>query len=109
MHIPERLIEAAIREELTLRGYICLHTSTHLRRGGSYATGADKGVPDLLVTHKRWPTGAWLGIEVKTATGRLSAEQKNLYELGRIYVVRSAEEAWLIVRTFDNYIRKDNY
>lgn len=53
----------------------------------------DKGVPDLIVTHDSWPGSMWIGLEVKTPIGRLSKEQTELHEAGRITVVRSLDDA----------------
>jgi hypothetical protein len=87
-------IERAIHEELNIRGFTCLHTSSHIRgKPASYATGVDKGVPDLIVTHRSWPIGVWLGVEVKTVTGRLRPEQLNLLNEGRIIVAREPQSA----------------
>lgn len=51
------------------------------------------GVPDLLVYRDRFPVAALTGLEVKTATGRLTDEQKKLACTGRIVVVRSIRES----------------
>lgn len=55
--------------------------------------GVDPGVPDLLVTRRSWPVGVWIGLEVKGPGTRLSPEQALLLADGRIYVVRSWEDA----------------
>jgi hypothetical protein len=49
----------------------------------------DAGLPDLFVTHPEWPVGEWLGIELKTETGKLRPAQKELHDKGRTVVARS--------------------
>lgn len=107
--IPEKEseVQECVRTGLRHMGYVVLSTSER-RRGVSCpkcrqwftptgGTGADKGVPDLLVTHDRW-RGRWLGLEIKGTTGRLSPEQRALYKRGLIWVVRSWEDALRAVR-----------
>ncbi len=101
---PEREIENAIHELLNTVGFICLHTSAHTRRiNGQHVgnLGTDKGVPDLLVTHHLFPQGVWIGLEVKTASGKLTAEQQNLLDMKRIYVVRGIADA---ARAITDYV-----
>jgi hypothetical protein len=69
----------------------CSACGSYLPVGHGY--GATKGVPDLLVTRDSWPTGFWVGLEVKGPKTPLSPEQAALLEKGRIYVVRSWEDA----------------
>lgn len=52
----------------------------------------DAGLPDVFVTHPEWPTGEWLGIELKTATGKLRPKQQELHDKGRTVVARSVAE-----------------
>lgn len=53
--------------------------------------GSDAGVPDLLL----WCPArqSWLGLEAKTAQGRLSVAQRALVEAGMVIVIRSVEDA----------------
>ncbi len=69
----------------------CVACGSFLPSGHGY--GATKGVPDLLVTRDSWPVGFWVGLEVKGPKTPLSPEQAALLEKGRIYVVRSWEDA----------------
>ena len=85
----EEEVSQCIQEGLTLLGYLVLCTTVRLSAG----SGCTPGVPDLLVTHSRWPPGVWLGIEVKGTRTRLSPEQQVLSSLARIKVCRSWEEA----------------
>lgn len=65
---------------------------------------ATKGVPDLLVTDPTWPTGCMLGMELKTARGKLSPEQAELEKHGCIVVCRSIEDAEKAVKWFERSI-----
>ncbi|MGL5648305.1 MAG: VRR-NUC domain-containing protein [Clostridium sp.] len=63
--------------------------------------GSKKGVPDLIVITK----GCFIGLEVKTPTGRQSKEQKEVEEGIKkqdcsYYVVRSLEEVQEILKKF---------
>lgn len=100
-------IVEAIRDALELRGYLCQRVNQ--RRAD--LSGSDV-VPDLLVSREKWDTGVWIGGEVKTQTGRLSKRrpshkthygysQADLFERGRIYVWRSAEEALSDINRFE--------
>ena len=99
----EESVQQTIVQGLRLLGLTVLQTTvrsvkTHCHRCGSKVSaygsyGADKGVPDLLVTSSSWPMGFWLGLEVKSASGTLRPEQKALHDEGHIFVVRSWEEA----------------
>lgn len=96
----QKLIVAVLR----LHGLTVLETSRRRKRcpcgrwpaGGD---GCDRGVPDLLV----WLPGrdAWLGLEVKTHSTRLSPEQRALAAAGLIVIVRTPEEALAAVRERD--------
>ncbi len=61
--------------------------------------GATRGLPDILVWKAGW-TG-WLGVEVKTKTGRLRPEQKRLADMGSIVVVRGLEDLQLALAVFE--------
>ena len=52
----------------------------------------DAGLPDLFITHPDWPSGEWLGIELKTPTGKVRPEQQRLADLGRVVIVRGVAE-----------------
>lgn len=108
-------LEAAIVQALTLTGHVVLQTSEHRRgqtcpRCGTWQVlaggrGTSKGVPDLLVTAGDWPLGVFLGLEVKTARGRVSPEQQDLADRGMIMVVRSVEEAIAAVGKVEKTMR----
>lgn len=101
--VREEDIQAAIMDALRRRGYTVKQTSEHRRRiqcleCGKWFTpdngrGCDAGVPDLLVSHVSWPPYLWLGMEVKTESGRLSPAQQELEREHRIVVVRGVEDA----------------
>jgi len=95
--MTEAELQCQIVDALRLHGCTVLVTSarsyrpaTDKRRG----YGADRGVPDLLVAPPYAPPSVWLGLEVKSRTGRLTPEQRALAEAGRIVVVRSLREAF---------------
>ena len=77
----------AIVQILELYGY------TVLRVGQWRAdkSGTTAGTPDLFVG--REGSALWLGMEVKTVTGRLSEAQKDLNEKKMTCVVRSPQQA----------------
>lgn len=108
-------VQQSIITLLRLKGYEVLQTSEHRRRvqcphctqwstpyGGS---GCDKGVPDLIVSRDSWPAGTWLGIEVKGPKTKVSAAQKTLAELNRIFIVRSATAALEVVIEFERSLK----
>lgn len=114
----EKQLQAQIVEGLGAAGYIVRqlgHITKQVRceQCGHWQTphvgyGNDAGVPDLLVAHRTWPVGIWSGQEVKTPRydtllgtiegGRLSREQRELEELGRIVIIRSLEDALAALR-----------
>ena len=99
----EEAIQQAIIADLRARGYIVLQTTVRYSLvkcpSCSHAfhnhapTGQTPGIPDLLVRADEWPLGAWLGIEVKSKKGTLSAEQKKLRQREAIVIARSPAEA----------------
>jgi hypothetical protein len=73
---------------------------------------ATPGVPDLLVTRDTWPTGCWLGLEVKAPeirsgdtvlqkAGAVRPEQQALADRGRIVIVHDAAEAYKALLAMD--------
>lgn len=95
--VKEEQVQRCILEGLTAYGYIVKQTTV---RGVRKGYGASPGVPDLLVTHPKWPEGCWLGLEVKGPKTALSQEQRVLEALHRIVVVRSWEDALSAVESF---------
>lgn len=81
---------------LRYMGYICQRCNQHR----ADKSGSDV-LPDLFVTHRKWPLGMWLGMEVKTQVGRVgtarrgtaSLSQQDLLDVGRILIVRSWQDA----------------
>lgn len=86
-------IVKAIEELLRLSGYEVLRVG----QWRADKAGNTPGTPDLFVTREK--ERFWLGIEVKTAIGRLSKAQGDLHRDGFTVVARSAEEA---LRLADN-------
>jgi hypothetical protein len=86
-----------ITEGLALKGFTVLRVGQHR----ADLSGQDAGVPDLLVTHPRWPEGVWIGLECKGTKTRLSPEQRRLHAARRIYVVRSWEDGLQAVKQFE--------
>lgn len=88
--MTESELQSSIKKALLDLGYTAKTTSNYMRnrRGAK-----EKGIPDVLVTHRRWERGIWLGLEVKLPKGRMSPDQDDLLKDGRIYVVTSIDEA----------------
>ena len=114
--LKEEEVQASIIDGLTLMRFTVLQASRRRfliecpRCGHRFrpkgGDGADKGVPDLIITSEAWPQLVWLGLEVKGTETKVSPEQQSLAERGHIAVVRSWDEAVEIVRAFDNTMRK---
>jgi hypothetical protein len=71
---PERDVQNTVLEAAALGGWRVAHFRTAMTRSGQYITpvAADgKGFPDLLLVRDRV-----MAIECKSATGRMSPEQK---------------------------------
>ena len=103
--MTESDLQASIVSSLRKLGYTVLSTSARVSRG---IRGVTKGLPDLMVTHRSWETGIWLGLEVKLPKGAIKPEQKELLEAGRIVVVRSWDDAWRAVLGKGDTVRKPN-
>jgi len=101
--MTEAELQCQIVDALRLLGCTVLVTSARSYRpaqGERRGYGADRGVPDLLVAPPGAPPSVWLGLEVKSARGRLSPVQKALLDAGRITVVRSVTAAIRAAATF---------
>ena len=89
-------LSRAITKALEVAGCLVIRIqSGTLRLPGRVVKCAPKGTPDLCVIV---PGGAVLWLEIKTATGKVSAEQKQMHErlrgLGQhVHVARSVSEA----------------
>jgi hypothetical protein len=66
----------------------------------------DAGLPDVLITHPDWPVGEWLGLELKTPTGKVRPEQQRLSDAGRVVIVRGVAEGLLEVCEAERRIAK---
>jgi hypothetical protein len=88
--VPEAGVQRAIISycEMVLRGWVLRQNVGGMKRGERYIRFAEKGRPDLCVL---LPWGRVLWIEVKSAIGKLSVEQKAWHkraaELGHLVLV----------------------
>lgn len=80
--------------------FVCPTTGIYDAKRGFWRTSSKRGVPDILICYKDPKTGfgRFIGIEVKTPTGRMRPDQlafKEALELaGGIFILaRSLEEA----------------
>ena len=89
----ESEIQSSIVKLLRGFGFTVLVTSRNLQRGGS---AIQKGIPDLLVSIPG-VAYAWVGIEVKTAKGRVRPEQQELSEARKVKIARCELDAALAV------------
>ncbi len=111
----EAQIQQAVEEELALRGFLVLHTSEHRRRQrcpscgheltSRNGSGTTPGVPDLLITHRDWYKGSWLGLEMKRERGTLSPAQRELARDGHIWVAYGHADAIRIVLQFHEHMK----
>ena len=90
-------IVAAAVQLLEISGYVVLRVGQHR----ADKAGQTPGTPDLFVGREGAPF--WLGLEMKTGTGRVRKEQKELAEKGLILVARTPEEA---LRLAEDWFRK---
>lgn len=113
LNLTEEQVQATTIDGFKKMGYAVLQTTHRVKLAtcprckhkhpsrGDY--GASKGVPDLLVSHPRWPAHCWLAIEMKRP-GKWtysSDEQKELCECGRVAVATSWDEALAVLRRFE--------
>jgi hypothetical protein len=129
LQLTEEQVQATTIDGFQKMGYAVLQTThrvklaqcpeclTKFRPDGKY--GSSKGVPDLLVSHPRWPKYLWLLIEMKrpekligvvagqkapkraTKWKYSSSEQQELCESGRVAVATSWEEALAVTKRFE--------
>lgn len=85
----ESEIQASIVKLLKGFGFTVLVTSRGLQRGSS---AIQKGIPDLLVSIPSVPFG-WVGLEVKTAKGKVRPEQQVLHNNKEVAIVRNEAQA----------------
>jgi hypothetical protein len=96
-------VQAAIVEELRRLDYEVIETSERRKREqcphcGEWFTprkgrGTTPGVPDLLVTWEDFPSGWFIGLEVKGPRTTIRPAQRDLARRRRIFIVRSVPEA----------------
>jgi hypothetical protein len=99
----EASIQNTLKEALEACGYIVGEVAkTRSRRAAGAWTGTTPGLPDLFVTHPDWHDAMWVGIELKTETGKLRPEQEKLHGLGRTVVARSVYEGISAVLDVDS-------
>ncbi|NBW10336.1 MAG: hypothetical protein EBR82_20135 [Caulobacteraceae bacterium] len=63
---------------------------------------ASKGVPDLIITHDKWPAYAWLGMEIKKPGGKPTPEQAALAARKRIVIV---DDVFVALDEYHRFIR----
>lgn len=97
--INEKQLQNQITQVLRLLGYTIMETGK--ARGKtkcpkcnvySYATGWQgntAGLPDLYIHSINWPTALALAVELKTQTGTVRKEQKELNDKGLTTICRS--------------------
>ena len=93
--LTEAMVQQSIVDALEAYGAIVLQTN--LAKGRVIA---DKGVPDLIITHDGWPENAWLGMEIKKPGGKATPEQAALAARKRIVIVDNVDDAIKEFRAF---------
>lgn len=89
----EASIQATLKHALETCGYIVLEVAKgRSAKAKGLWVGHTPGTPDVFVSHPAWPVGEWLGLELKTPTGRVRPEQQALADAGRVVIVRSVYE-----------------
>ena len=89
----EASIQATLKQALETCGYTVLEIAKgRSSKAAGLWTGTTPGAPDMLVSHPDWPTAEWLGLELKTPTGKVRPEQQKLADLGRVVIVRSVAD-----------------
>jgi hypothetical protein len=89
--ISEANIQATLKQALEALGYIVGELNKGRNAKGSVFFQT-VGMPDLFITHHDWPTGEWLGLELKTPTGKIREAQARLHEQGRTVIARSVRQ-----------------
>ncbi len=93
-------IQRLIVDQLRLNGYFVSEIGQYFQRQREVNS---VGYPDLSVRKETWPCGMALLLEVKRpGTGRLSAAQKEFYDIGGSQIVHNLEEALSAVEYFEN-------
>jgi hypothetical protein len=103
----EKTLQQMVVKELERLGWQVLVTNAGIRKEaaaglkkGKGAVFATPGIPDLFVRTltRKWPIAAWIGIELKTATGKLSPAQQRLHDGGGSLVCRSLDDVLTALR-----------
>jgi hypothetical protein len=99
----EASIQATVKHALEECGYIVgeVAKGRSAKAAGAW-TGTTAGLPDLFITHHDWHEAMWLGIELKTETGKLRPAQAALHAQGRTIVARSVVEGLTAVFDVDS-------
>lgn len=93
-----------IVKTLRTHRYTVKETSQRINVQGS---GIDRGIGDVLVTHISWPPNVWLMIEVKAnEKSRVSPEQAELRDCGRLVVCWTVEQALRAVHEFETWLKQ---
>lgn len=101
IELTERQVSQTIQEGLRALGYDVISTSVRgWSPGMKKGYGVTKGLADLLVGRKEWGP-CLMPLEVKGPKTRLSPEQAELFDSGRLYVARSWEGAVEAVGNFE--------
>lgn len=115
--ITESALQKQIYSLLTTIGYKVMETGKGRAKQkcskcgfSSYATGWQGntvGLPDLYIHSINWPRGQSLAVELKTQTGEIRKEQKQLADAGLVYICRSVgcviNAVIACERIFNNY------
>lgn len=99
LKVSETALQNQVKALLINLGYTVMETGkgrsrqTCSRCGNkSYATGWQgntRGLPDLYIHRQSWPRGRAVAVELKTPTGTIRKEQKELADAGLTYICRS--------------------
>lgn len=108
-HLTEEQVQRQIMDGLTVLGFTVLQTTVRYTKGAGFrgGYGASKGIPDLLIHHKRWTPGVLLGIEVKRP-GKWkysSPEQESVQKACGVSVATSIEEALAIIAQYESVVQ----
>lgn len=91
--VTEASIQATLKHALETCGYTVLEVAKgRSAKAKGLWVGHTPGCPDVFVSHPDWPIGEWLGLELKTPTGRVRPEQQALADAGRVVIVRGVYE-----------------
>lgn len=93
--VSEADLQALVRDWFACHGFLVMETGQYRQRQRPVNTN---GCPDLLLRRPHWPQGVLLGLELKTAQGRLRAAQTQVHAAGGSIIVRSLEEAQTAVQ-----------